>query len=199
VAEDVAKAGLLLEHRAGQRDGEARAPCLAYDHDLEAPAVGADRAREDIAARRDVAAAAVVVALVGEVMAQPPGVRRAVGLRARRLLGRALLRGPDDEPERAHVAHRLEAEDAAHALEGERGVLAPLAVDLQALVRAEAGQVGVQTRLQVCDVGPQPPHFIELPHVRIRASRAKSGRRTARCLEVLHRSGTPVGPLAAFD
>ena len=43
-------------------------------------------------------------ALVGEVVAQPLGVRGAVGLRAGELLGRALLRGSDDEPEGAHVA-----------------------------------------------------------------------------------------------
>ena len=59
VAEDVAKAGLLLEHRAGQRDGDARAPRLAHDHAFEAPAVGVDRAREGPAARRDVAPAAI--------------------------------------------------------------------------------------------------------------------------------------------
>ena len=51
----------------------------------------------------------------------------------------------------------------------------------------------VQTGLQVGDVGPQPPHFIELPHVRIRASRVNSGRRTARYLEVLHRRRDPSG------
>ena len=52
VAEDVAKAGLLLEHRAGQRDRKAGAPGLAHDDGLEAPAAGADRAREGVARRQ---------------------------------------------------------------------------------------------------------------------------------------------------
>ena len=96
-------------------------------------------------------------------MAQALRVRGAVGLGALELRGRARLRGPDDDAEGAHVALGLDAEHAAHAPEGERGVLAPHAVDLEALVRSQARQVGVQTRLQVDDVSPQPPHFIELP------------------------------------
>jgi hypothetical protein len=170
VAEDVAKAGLLLDDRAGQRDGQAHAPGLAHDDGLEAPAVSADGARDGVAPRGRIAVAVGgVVAFVGEVMAQPRGVGGAVGLGARELGRRALLRGADDKAKGAHVALRLQAEHAAHALEGARGVLAPLPVDLEALVPPEAGQVGVQAGLQVRDVGPQPPHLIELPHVRIRA------------------------------
>jgi hypothetical protein len=132
-------------------------------------------------------------------MAQALGVGGPVGLGAGELVGGALLRGPDDEPEAAHVAARLEAEDPAHAPEGQRGVLAPLAVDLEARVRSEAGEVRVQTRLQVGDVGPQPPHFIELPHGRIRASRIVAALKTARCLEVLHRSAIPSEAFGSVD
>src|SRR6185295_1170325 len=107
--------------------------------------------------------------------------------------------GPDDEPEGAHVADGLYAEHPAHAAEGQRGVLAPLAVDLEARVRSEAGEVRVQTRLQVGDVSPQPPHFIELPHGRIRASPSKWARKTARCLEVLHRSATASEAFGSVD
>ena len=139
VAEDVAKAGLLLEDRAGQRDGQARAPGLAHDDGLEAPAVARGwraRAASPPEGRSPPPPTAVPVALVGEVMAQALRVRRAVGLGARELRGRALLRGPDDEAEGAHVARGLDAEHAAHAPEGARGVLAPLAVHLDALVRS---------------------------------------------------------------
>ena len=139
VAEDVAKAGLLLDDRAGERDRQPHAPGLT-DHDrLEAPAVGADGARDRVAARGLLAVAVGSIGLlVGEVMAQPLRVRRPVGLCTRELLRRALLGGSDDQPEGAHVARRLQAEHPAHAPEGARGVLAPLAVDLQALVRPRA-------------------------------------------------------------
>jgi hypothetical protein len=176
MAEDVAKAGLLLEDRAGQRDRQAHAPGLAHHGRFEAPAVAPDGARDGIAARRLLAVAVGDVGvLVGEVMAQALCVRGPVGLCPRELLGRALLGGPDDQPEGAYVARRLEAEHPAHAPEGARGVLAPFPVDLQALVRPDAGQMRVETGLQVCDVSTQPPHFIELPHVRIRASRRNWG------------------------
>jgi hypothetical protein len=125
VAEDVAKAGLLLDDRAGQRNGQADAPGLAHEDGLEAPAVRADGARDRIAAGGRIAVAVGrVVALVGEVVTQPLGVGGAVGLGAGELGRRALLRGPDDQAERAHVAPGLEAQHAAHAPERPRGVLA---------------------------------------------------------------------------
>jgi hypothetical protein len=162
MAEDVAKARLLLDDRAGQRQRHPCAQRLADELLGVAPAVGDDRARQRIAAGgRGLH--------VGEVVAQALRVLGAFALGALELRRRALLRGPDDKPERADAALRLQAEHAADAPESEVGLRAPFAVDLDAIARPQAHQMRVQARLQVRHVRLKPPRFIKLPHGGIRA------------------------------
>jgi hypothetical protein len=101
-------------------------------------------------------------------MAQARRVRGPVACGAGELGGRALLGGADDDSERADPALRLQAEDAAHALEGDVRVRAPFPVDLQPLARSERQQVAIEAGLQIRYVRAQTPRFIELPHGGIR-------------------------------
>ena len=184
VAEDVAKAGLLLEHRAGQRDGEAaRAWPRARRRPRSARRRRGSRARgrrrrrarhrrrhpsrcRRARGRSDGAGA-------GRRRRRRPGRARAPRACAaawpRRRAGRCARCATGSRPSTRHTRPKASAVCSPHSPSTSRRSCDP-----------RPGQMRVQTRLQVGDVGPQPPHFIELPHGRIRASRARFGARGLR-------------------